>query len=98
MNEIEKTGGPAFPTTVRNHHDPETGSQWSEHIDQGMTMRDYFAAKAMQGIISAPHGTYDDETAAVYLSDDLGFSGGRRGRIAAASYAMADAMMKAREE
>ena len=90
MNEIEKTGGPAFPDGSTN--------EWGSAYNSGISIRDYFAAKAMQGIISAPHGTYDDETAAVYLSDDLGFSGGRRGRIAAASYAMADAMMKAREE
>jgi len=89
MNE-SKTGGPAFPGV-------DYVSQDGKKNTEGMTLRDYFAAKAMQGIISAPHGTYDDETAAVYLSDDLGFSGGRRGRIAAASYAMADAMLKARE-
>ena len=49
------TGGPAFPTTVRNHHDPETGGQWSEHIDQGMTLRDYFAAKAL----AAPYAHHE---------------------------------------
>ena len=35
------TGGPAFPA---NHYDLADG----EH---GMTLRDYFAAKAMQGLI-----------------------------------------------
>jgi hypothetical protein len=34
------TGGPAFPST--NHHG---------HKLEGMTLRDYFAAKAMQGFI-----------------------------------------------
>jgi hypothetical protein len=34
------TGGPAFPAT--NHHG---------HKLEGMTLRDYFAAKAMQGFI-----------------------------------------------
>lgn len=37
----ERTGGPAFP-----QHDDATGSS-------GMTLRDYFAAHAMQGLISA---------------------------------------------
>ena len=35
------TGGPAFPTTV-----------YSNESYQGMTLRDYFAAKAMQGMIA----------------------------------------------
>jgi hypothetical protein len=80
MNEI-KTSGPAFPTTVRNHHDPETGGQWSEHIDQGMTLRDYFAAKAMQG----------------YLSDSEWLAEVSPRGTAEAAYRVADAMIKARE-
>lgn len=47
------TGGPAFPTT---HEEP---APYNGHnngikcvIDQGMTLRDYFAAKAMQGLLS----------------------------------------------
>jgi hypothetical protein len=82
------TGGPAFPTTKPLEH-------WGDP-NQGMTLRDYFAAKAMQGIICAPNA--DNDTApAVYLSDGLGFSDGMRGRIAVAAYAMADAMLKARQ-
>ena len=34
-----KDGGPAFPR---------------QHICEGMTLRDYFAAKAMQGILHLP--------------------------------------------
>ena len=34
------TGGPAFPTTV-----------YSNESYQGMTLRDYFAAKALQGFL-----------------------------------------------
>ena len=84
------TGGPAFPTAEIFHDEVVyTG---------GMTLRDYFAAKAMQGIVCAPHSTDDDKTAAVYLSDGLGFSDGMRGRVAVAAYAMADAMLKAREQ
>ncbi len=41
------TGGPAFP-----------GSRWDAEQDlylpcEGMTLRDYFAAKAMQGVIAS---------------------------------------------
>lgn len=38
-----ETGGPAFPIF---------DSYRSERIADGMTLRDYFAAKAMQGIVS----------------------------------------------
>jgi len=51
-----------------------------------MTLRDYFAAKAMQGLIASPRtplGTVNDVT------DQL---------IAKLSYIMADAMLKAREQ
>jgi hypothetical protein len=48
MNSIN-TGGPAFP---------RSGNEWSDMAwveapaKDGMTLRDYFAAKAMQGFIS----------------------------------------------
>ena len=38
---ITNTGGPAFPT--------------ERNLTQGMTLRDYFAAKAMQGIMTDPN-------------------------------------------
>ena len=61
-----------------------------------MTLRDDIAIHAMQGIICAPNA--DDDTApAIYLSAGLGFSDGMRGRIAVAAYAMADAMLKAKQ-
>lgn len=40
MSEIN-TGGPAFPNLLHSHN-----------IERGMTLRDYFAAKALQGIVS----------------------------------------------
>lgn len=40
----DKTGGQAFPTV---------GSQYSH--EEGMTLRDYFAAKAMQGFCANPN-------------------------------------------
>jgi hypothetical protein len=69
------TGGPAFPVDegalIRNL--------------QGMTLRDYFAAKAMQSLIrSAPNGTT--------------FGASSDSTYAFASYAVADAMIKARDE
>jgi hypothetical protein len=48
---------------------------------RGMTLRDYFAAKAMQGMLAAC----------------TGWSEAQQERLAKCSYAMADEMMKARE-
>jgi hypothetical protein len=61
-----KTGGPAFPDLQEN---------WRG--EKGMTLRDYFAAKAMQGMmvdVEQPSCDY----------------------IAKQAYAMADAMLEAR--
>lgn len=64
------TGGPAFPVVDL------------EVTKEGMTLRDYFAAKAMQGLIAQSAGT----------------ALGSRVEIAAEyAYAAADAMLKARE-
>jgi hypothetical protein len=41
----KETGGPAFPTNS-THHDGYYGGL-------GITLRDYFAAKAMQGLVGA---------------------------------------------
>ena len=62
------TGGPAFPSH---------GSM-GEVTHEGMTLRDYFAAKAMASVIAR--------------GDDTNRPG-----MAEWSYAMADAMLKARE-
>ena len=74
-NEIN-TGGPAFP------HDDQ-----AQHYERaGMTIRDYFAAKAMQAFIErAPTGTYFGS----------GYPNANNSHSIAA-FAMADAMIKAR--
>ena len=68
----KETGGPAFPIKG-----PIMTSD-----EQGMTLRDYFAAKARQGLFSCGKA-HDEHTAHV---------------TAKASYLMADAMLKARGE
>jgi hypothetical protein len=67
------TGGPAFPTTKPLEH-------WGDP-NQGMTLRDYFAAKAMQGFMANKSNPmhYQPETDAQW------------------AYMIADAMLKARE-
>ena len=63
------TGGPAFP------------HQTSYAIRAGMTLRDYFAAKAMQGMLA-------HEYSRPLRIEDL---------YACDAYVMADAMLKTRE-
>lgn len=48
MSIDTKTGGPAFPETQEQH-------AWFP----GMTLRDYFAAKAMQGVLSGDDVVHD---------------------------------------
>jgi hypothetical protein len=66
------TGGPAFPTPRY-----ERGDMYS----LGMTLRDYFAAKAMQS----------------YMNDDVIWRTDTYELASRAAYAVADAMLKARE-
>jgi hypothetical protein len=69
------TNKTAFPSTQYCN-----GVSPSGH-SEGMTLRDYFAAKAMQGLLVDPERVDDS-----------------RQECARLSYAMADAMLKAREE
>ncbi len=67
------TGGYAFPHTIEHLHQPVTA---------GMTLRDYFAAKAMQALtlrLASKEG--------LIVFDDA---------VAESAYLMADAMLKAR--
>ena len=55
MSEMIETGGPAFPChpEIIPHRD---------HDFAGMTLRDYFAARAMQGFLTAEYAsTYRPE-------------------------------------
>ncbi len=71
-------GGPAFP---RDEH---------VHGHNGMTLRDYFAAKALVGLIAEPVEGCGE--AMVHNVGDAACA-----LFAKAAYAMADAMLKARE-
>jgi hypothetical protein len=64
------TGGPAFPYENCYEH-------------EGMTLRDYFAAKALQGYMVGLKPAQD-------IGPDM------QDRIAEGMYSMADAMLKAR--
>ena len=73
---MNDTNTPAFPqhTLEPNPQGGEPRIIWQE----GMTLRDYFAAKAMQGICARVQWSYE--------------------ATADTAYAMADAMIKAREQ
>ncbi|WP_312387671.1 hypothetical protein [Pseudomonas sp.] len=70
------TGGPAFPTVDANREE--------DYGTRGMSLRDYFAAKALQGLIST--------SGAPCL---LGM-GGCENETASTAYKLADAMLAAR--
>jgi hypothetical protein len=59
------------------------------HRSEGMDLRDYFAAKAMQGMNA---NTNDDHDVELETYDEY------CAEIARCAYKMADAMMKAREK
>jgi hypothetical protein len=74
-----ETGGPAFPCEVLGI------DGHGEYMPlQGMTLRDYFAGKAMEGIL-ASNTEHEHEDAHIFDA------------IAEAAYKMADAMLKARK-
>lgn len=52
MSEKLKAGGPAFPFACQ-------GPTTAPEIYYGMTLRDYFAAKAMQALLSNPDTNED---------------------------------------
>ena len=80
MNEKE-TGGPAFPGPYAN----ENGNIEVLFKQHGMTLRDYFAAKAMCGYLTGDALLKDSDTSEEWIE-----------KTARAAYQMADAMLKAR--
>lgn len=82
MSEQINHGGPAFPVNEILAPDG-SHERWAE---DGMSMRDYFAAKAMQGMWASDQPGYECSGASEALL-----------QRATTAYAQADAMLKARE-
>ncbi|HEF4835484.1 TPA: hypothetical protein SAO52_000160 [Burkholderia vietnamiensis] len=82
MNEI-KDGGPAFPC----HTNPRPGTL--NEAPQGMTLRDYFAAKAMGAFCEGAQG-FGGATEE-FIREQFDF-------VARVSYMAADSMLRARGE
>jgi hypothetical protein len=77
------SGGPAFPRTG-NYGDDGT-SNYDSTSQDGMTLRDYFAAKAMQAMLSHPSTKASREKTGELIQ-----------LIAHHSWNVADEMLKAR--
>lgn len=87
MTEPIKDGGPAFPVPLN------PGEPWQGMAPcDGMTLRDYFAAKAMQGMLA------DRETILAFANNAHKEMVGPNDLMATASYGMADAMLKERNK
>ena len=80
----DKTGGPAFPVF------PDTGNGHASAF-QGMTLRDYFAAKAMQALLMQPDRVADAITSLKLDKNEVA------NHVSLGAYHFADAMLKARE-
>ena len=88
MKDIPR-GGYAFPCTIEHLQTPVTA---------GMTLRDYFAAKAMVGLMSMRRAEeyvdeqglpdYEEETGTLFVHTEF---------LAQEAYLIADMMLKARE-
>jgi len=80
----KETGGPAFPFSVMTYQpDHPESPRYTTTWHGGMTLRDYFAAKAMQAAIT---GCATRGEVGIYSN------------WAGLAYDMADAMLKARRQ
>ncbi len=77
-------GGPAFPNVPDG-----AGDKWAQW-DMGMSLRDYFAAKALPGVMQMVADGKHEPSVTDLPIQQVDF-------IAKSSYEMADAMLKARE-
>jgi len=85
---IKETGGQAFPQQKWDYDRQNNVLQYQE---EGIALRDYFAAKAMQGYLSNSWQAKEMDKTGDSASEQMCW-------FAEASYAMADAMIKARGE
>ncbi|SED27427.1 hypothetical protein [Pseudomonas costantinii] len=87
-------GGAAFPGTYTARSDQGRGPVTEFH-DKGMSLRDYFAAKAMQGMLAVPddqrYGDRADKSLTVEQWQQWCVTG-----VVEHAYRVADAMLAAR--
>jgi len=85
MSNLED-GGAAFPSDNVPIIDDATGIMRALGKSQGMTLRDYFAAKAMQGMIAGYMSKMAPQMKGIYAASE----------IVPDAYAYADMMLKER--
>jgi hypothetical protein len=91
-------GGPAFATPPATYKKWDDGEEYEKTRDgqPGMTLRDYFAAKAMASIIREAHkDARTDGTTIMYGYEGEGWVHAQASALEA--YVMADAMLAARK-
>ena len=81
------SGGPAFPSMTRTFEDRRDGGTFHE-TEGGMTLRDYFAAQTLPGIVTL------DVNHAPGVKPKKGEDGNQA--IARVAYSLADAMLAER--
>jgi len=87
----KNNGGPAFPSPeILKDHDE--GNYYLNYNNPGMTLRDYFAAKAMQGFLA------DLKTFNIICEQGDLKSMSPSDSTSKASYKIADAMLKERNK
>ena len=79
----EKDGGPAFPVSSYVNSEGQT----FDSAVQGMTLRDYFAAKALQGLLASPKELKTDDLGQLTSS-----------HIAEMAWDISDAMLEERDK
>ncbi len=83
---MSRDGGPAFPARIPVEHSDEQGKDYPDYSEAGMSLRDWFAGQALIALFSQeanPNGH--------------GWAPGDRNNAAQEAYALADAMLVARE-
>lgn len=80
MTDKPNDGGSAFPN--------EGGDFSGLHADPGMTLRDYFAAQALTGMMANPDTFKNEKAGGAEL----------RARLTGSCYAIADAMLAERSK
>ncbi|MDH7787672.1 hypothetical protein QBD01_003699 [Ochrobactrum sp. 19YEA23] len=96
MADIQ-TGGPAFPEITgfhqRQHAKEKQRLGYDAQCEGGMTLRDYIAAKALQGFLASEFVSDFNKEIGPYRTDaDI------RRNLATNAYLYADAMLAARGE
>lgn len=102
MNTPERPddGGPAFPPPSLYASEDVVSTGCTEAGVQGVSLRDYFAAKAMIGLLGTAVRDRDGRMPFLFWSHEHGLgwnSSGIPRDLSALAYAMADAMLAERD-